>query len=78
MRYRAWIQPSWARCRRRIPRGKSGTTLDIGIGVNVAAQGAWHGWRFAAEYLVPVEQDLNGPQLETDGVFTLGVQRSWN
>ena len=59
------------------PARQGGTRLDVGIGINYAAQGALHGWRFAAEYLVPVDQDLNGPQLETDGVFTLGVQRSW-
>lgn len=59
------------------PARQGGSRMDLGVGVNIAGQGAWHGWRMALEYLTPIEQDLNGPQLETDGVLTLGVQRSW-
>ena len=59
------------------PNNQGGTRLDVGVGINLAGQGDLHGWRVALEYLAPVEQDLNGPQLETDGVFTLGVQKSW-
>ena len=59
------------------PNRQGGERLDIGVGVNYAATGAMHGWRFALEYMMPVEQDLNGPQLETDSVLTFGVQRSW-
>ena len=59
------------------PDRQGGSRLDLGVGVNVAGQGGLHGWRFALEYLAPIEQDLNGPQLETDGVFLLGLQRTW-
>lgn len=59
------------------PDRNGGTRLDLGIGVNLAGQGSLHGWRFALEYLTPIDQDLNGPQLETDAQFILGVQRTW-
>ena len=59
------------------PNRHGGTRLDAGIGLNLAGQGDLHGWRLALEYMAPVEQDLNGPQLETDGVFTVGLQKSW-
>lgn len=47
---------------------------DVAVGFNYAGQGNLHGWRLAIEYLVPVSQDLDGPQLETDGQFMIGVQ----
>ncbi len=59
------------------PARQGGTRLDLGLGVNLAGQGALAGWRAAIEYVVPVAQDLNGPQLETDSVLTIGIQRSW-
>ena len=49
---------------------------DIGVGLNFTATGAMSGWRFAIEYIVPIQQDLDGPQLETDSRLILGVQRS--
>lgn len=59
------------------PDRQGGERLDLGIGINYAAHGRWAGWRIAAEYMFPVAQDLNGPQLETDGTLTLGIQKSW-
>ena len=59
------------------PDRHGGTRLDAGIGLNLAGQGDLHGWRLAFEYMAPVEQDLNGPQLETDAVYTVGIQKSW-
>ena len=50
--------------------------LDLVVGFNVvAADGALKGWRLAVEYFTPLDQDLDGPQLETDGQLIIGVQR---
>ncbi|MCE2421999.1 MAG: hypothetical protein J4G03_01570 [Gemmatimonadetes bacterium] len=38
--------------------------------------GALRGHRIAAEWHVPVYQNLNGPQLETDWVLTIGWQKA--
>ncbi|MEL7024120.1 MAG: transporter [Pseudomonadota bacterium] len=54
-----------------------GTRWDAGISINLAGQGDLDGWRVALEYLVPFSQDLNGPQLETQDTFTVGIQKSW-
>ena len=46
----------------------------VGIGAN------WQivdGHRLAAEWIIPVEQDLNGPQMELDSGLTLGWQYSF-
>lgn len=59
------------------PSRQGGTRLDAGVGLNIAGQGGLYGWRVALEYMLPVEQDLNGPQLETDSLLTLGIQKSW-
>ncbi|MEL6214252.1 MAG: transporter [Pseudomonadota bacterium] len=54
-----------------------GSRWDAGVSLNIAGQGDLEGWRLAIEYLVPVEQDLNGPQLETQEMLTFGIQKSW-
>ena len=59
------------------PDRQGGERLDLGVGVNYALAGNLEGWRLALEYLVPVQQDLNGPQLEVDNTLTLGVQKAW-
>jgi len=57
------------------PDNYGGDYLDVGFGINFYAQsGALKGHRFAIEYNVPIEQDLNGPQMETDSVLTAGWQ----
>ena len=57
------------------PNLKAGTRLDLGIGTNFwVPGGALHHLRFGAEFLVPVIQDLDGPQMETDWLLVLGLQ----
>lgn len=56
------------------PDLRGGERLDIAIGVN------WQhasGHRLAFEYQVPAWQDLDGPQLETDSVLTVGWQKAF-
>ena len=54
-----------------------GDRLDLLFGVNLVGQrGAICGQRLAAEMGVPVYQNLNGPQLETDWTFMLGWQKT--
>ena len=51
--------------------------LDLAVGLNLlATQGSLMGWRLALEYIVPLDQDLDGPQLETDAQIILGVQKA--
>ena len=57
------------------PHNQGGRTLSVLFGFNLAGQtGALMGHRLALEAGLPVYQDLNGPQLETDAVITLGWQ----
>ncbi|CAM2064065.1 Transporter [Sulfidibacter corallicola] len=53
---------------------RAGSRLDGGIGLNVKLPG---GHRLALDFTLPVSQDLDGPQLETDLAATLGWQKSW-
>lgn len=56
---------------------RGGERIDVGVGVNlVGRQGALHGHRLAIEYLTPIDQDLDGPQLQSDGMLTIGWQYS--
>ena len=60
------------------PDNHGGDRVDFLLGVNLVSQsGFLRGHRFAAEFGVPVHQDLNGPQMETDYLFTLGYQKSF-
>lgn len=60
------------------PEFHGGERFDVGFGVNLAGQGgAVKGHRLAVEVLLPVYQDLNGPQMETDWSLTLGWQKSF-
>jgi len=55
------------------PNLRGGTRVDALIGINFVTPGLKY-LRLAAEAGAPVYQDLDGPQLETDLVFTLGAQ----
>ncbi|NQY33280.1 MAG: transporter [Coraliomargarita sp.] len=55
-----------------------GERVDLIGGLNVIIPKGWlKGHRIAADVRVPVWQDLNGYQLETDYVLTLGWQKAW-
>lgn len=57
------------------PENYGGRTVELGFGVNLAGQSGWlRGHRIAAEYVLPVYRDLNGPQMETDWTLTVGYQ----
>jgi hypothetical protein len=57
------------------PNNYGGDELFGYLGVNLAGQSGWiRGQRVALEAGWPIEQDLNGPQLETDFTLTLGWQ----
>jgi len=51
------------------PNLRGGTRVDAVVGIN--ASFGIH--TIGLEYAVPVHQDLDGPQLETDSVITLGI-----
>lgn len=54
---------------------RAGKRVDTLVGLNLyQAEGAFAGNRLAAEFGVPIYQELDGPQLETDYRFTLGWQ----
>jgi len=60
------------------PGNYGGERVDLLFGVNlIGQQGVLADHRLAFEFGVPVYQDLNGPQLETDWTFTLGWQKAF-
>lgn len=56
------------------PELRGGERLDLGVGMNLNLGG---GHRLAFEYLFPVEQDLDGPQLATEWFAIGGYQFAW-
>lgn len=57
------------------PDFQGGNRVDGSIGFNIIGTGGFvKNQRLAAEFAVPFLQDLNGPQLETPWVLTLGWQ----
>ena len=55
-----------------------GERIELIGGFNTIIPKGWFkGHRLAADVRVPIWQDLNGYQLETDYVFTLGWQKAW-
>jgi len=57
------------------PLNYGGETVTLFAGINFIGQrGALRGHRFALEAGVPIMQNLNGPQLETDWTLALGWQ----
>ncbi len=60
------------------PEFFGGERLDLLGGVNlIVPEGPLRGHRFALEAGAPVYQDLNGPQLETDWILTVGWQKAF-
>ncbi len=60
------------------PDNYGGERVDLGIGVNLAGQsGALRNQRLALEYVTPLEQDVNGVQMEMQSMLTLGYQYSF-
>ena len=52
---------------------RAGKRLDLGLGFNTEIKA---GQRLAIEYVLPLHQDLDGPQLKSEGMFTIGYQYS--
>ncbi len=59
------------------PDRQAADRLDFAVGFNYAASGSLRGWRLGVEYLVAVNQDLDGPQLETDDQLIVGIQKAF-
>lgn len=60
------------------PDNYGGETLDAFLGVNLEGQsGFLRGHRLAVEVGMPVYQDLNGPQMETDWQIMIGYQKAF-
>ena len=59
------------------PDFQGGDRVDIGGSINLIGQpGEFCGQRLAFEYMQPIHQDLNGPQLETSSTFMVGWQKA--
>ena len=59
------------------PSNYGGERLDLLVGLNFVAQnGILRGHRFAIEGGVPIYQNLNGPQMQTDFLLTIGWQKA--
>ncbi|NKB35888.1 MAG: transporter [Gammaproteobacteria bacterium] len=60
------------------PDLRAGSRIDLLLGFNLLAQeGVLKGHRLAFEVGVPVHQNLDGPQLESDWLITLGWQKAF-
>lgn len=60
------------------PDLRGGTRFDAGVGVNFfVPSGTLHNLRVGVEALVPIYQDLDGPQLEVGTMLEVGVQYSF-
>lgn len=53
---------------------RAGRRVDLALGSNLLFA---DGYRLAAEVAVPIYQNLDGPQLETDLIVTLGAQKAF-
>ena len=53
---------------------QGGDRVDLSLGFNYLFK---NGHRLAIEYGLPISQNLNGPQLETDSVLTVGWQKAF-
>lgn len=57
---------------------RGGTRVDLPLGLNVYfPDGPLKGHRIAAEWSLPLYQDLDGPQLQTDWILMVGWQKSF-
>ncbi len=55
-----------------------GERVDLLLGINLlGTSGPLKGHRLALEAGAPIYQDLNGPQMETDYLFTIGWQKAF-
>lgn len=60
------------------PNKQGRDRVDVLFGFNLAGEKGWlRGQRVAFEFGLPVYQDLDGPQLETDWLLTAGYQYSF-
>lgn len=58
------------------PHLRGGKRTDIGFGINLlGTRGATNGHRLSVEYRIPLYQSLDGPQLETDWILSVGWQK---
>ena len=57
---------------------RGGRRVDMAAGINfLVPQGKMKSFRLAAEFIFPVYQNLDGPQLETDWTWIFGAQMSF-
>lgn len=59
------------------PDRQAARRLDVAVGLNYAATGRMQGWRVGLEYVFAADQELDGPQLETDDQLVVGIQKSF-
>lgn len=60
------------------PNRRAGKRIDLGIGLNLlGTEAGLAGHRLAIEWLEPLAEDLDGPQLKSDGMLMLGWQKAF-
>ncbi len=61
-----------------VPGFQGGDHIDVSFGVDLSfPEGILKGNRLASEFILPVYQNLNGPQMETDWALVIGLQRNF-
>ncbi len=60
-----------------LPDAQGVTRLDLGLGFNLLGSGSLNGHRLAFEFNLPLYQDVDGPQLESEWMLTAGYQFSF-
>ena len=57
------------------PNLQGGSRWSAGLGINTYfSEGSLKGFRVSGEWMVPLYQDLDGPQLETDWIIIIGAE----
>jgi hypothetical protein len=59
------------------PDRQAATRVDAAVGLNFATSGRLSGWHLGIEYIVAIDQKLDGPQLEVDDQLVVGLRKEF-
>ncbi|MCP1728343.1 hypothetical protein J2T60_002343 [Natronospira proteinivora] len=59
------------------PRNQGGDRTQLGVGANIQFSGALSGHRLGLEYIEPIRERLDGPQMSVDSTVVLAWELAW-